>query len=104
VGEVLIIIAIGVALLYWQSSVRCKELAVLAARRECELCDVQLLDQTVQQLRVSMSRDPTGQWRVWREYRFEYSHDGLNRFHGNLTLLGQRVVRVSLETFNPVTH
>lgn len=102
--ELLLILAIGAALLYWQASVRCKDIAVAAARKECDLCGVQLLDQTVQQLRVSMSRDTNGQWRIWRDYRFEYSEDGVNRFDGRLTLLGQRVIRVALETFNPVIH
>ena len=102
--ELLLILAIGVVLLYWQAGVRCKELATIAARRECGLCNVQLLDQTVEQVRLSMSRDTSGQWRFWREYRFEYSHDGEDRFEGRLTLLGQRVIRVALETFSPVIH
>lgn len=103
-SELLIILCIGVALLYWQSAVRCKEIAVKAARKECDLCGVQLLDQTVQQLKVSMSRDVSGQWRMWREYGFEYSQDGDERYSGNLILLGQRLKRVALETFNPVIH
>ena len=103
-SELLIIICIGAALLYWQSAVRCKEIAVKAARKECELCGVQLLDQTVQQMKVSMSRDVSGQWRMWREYGFEYSHDGDDRYSGNLILLGQQLKRVALETFNPVIH
>ncbi len=103
-SELLIILIIGIAVLYWQSAVRCKELAVIAARKECKICDVQLLDQTVHQIKVSMSRDVTDQWRVWREYQFEYSHDGDDRYSGQLVLLGQRVIRVALETFNPVIH
>ncbi len=102
--ELFIVILIGAGLLYWQASVRCKELAVIAARKECDLCGVQLLDQTVQQMRVSMSRDASSQWRFWREYRFEYSEDGETRHEGRLTLLGQRVIRIALETFNPVIH
>jgi len=103
-SELLIILLIGAVLLYWQAAVRSKELAVQGARRECQLCGVQLLDQTVQQTKVSMSRDGNDQWRFWREYHFEYSHDGQERFSGSLTLLGQRVIRVALETFDPVIH
>ena len=46
-GEFLLIIILGLIALYWQSGMRGKELAVRTARKECKLCDVQLLDQTV---------------------------------------------------------
>ena len=100
----MIVILIGLVILYWQAAVRCKELAILGARKECQLCDVQLLDQTVHQIKVSLSRDVSGQWRIWREYAFDYTHDGEHRLGGRLTFLGQRVIRVALETFNPVIH
>lgn len=103
-SELLLILLIGGIALYWQAAMRCKELAVLGARKECQICDVQLLDQTVQLVRLSMSRDGNGRWRLWREYRFEYSDDGETRREGRLTLLGQRVIRVALETFAPVIH
>jgi hypothetical protein len=51
-----------------------------------------------------MSRDGSDQWRIWREYRFEYTQDGDGRHQGQLTILGQKVLRVALETFNPVIH
>ena len=103
-SELIIVILIGLVILYWQAAVRCKELAILGARKECQLCDVQLLDQTVHQIKVSLSRDVSGQWRIWREYAFDYTDDGEHRLGGRLTLLGQRVIRVALETFNPVIH
>ncbi|MCB1694012.1 MAG: DUF3301 domain-containing protein, partial [Pseudomonadales bacterium] len=83
---------------------RCKDLAIAAARRECKICDVQFLDHTVQLVRLSMSRDRENRWRIWREYRFEYSEDGQERLSGQLSMLGQQVIRVALETFNPVIH
>jgi hypothetical protein len=103
-SELLLLILVCVAALYWQSALHCKDIAVRVARRECNLCEVQLLDQTVQLVRLSMSRDPSDRWRMWREYRFEYSDDGEARREGRLTLLGQRVIRVALETFNPIIH
>ncbi len=102
--ELFLLTVIAGGLLYWQSSVRCKELAVKGAKRECDIADVQLLDQTVAQIRLSFSRDHQDRWRVWREYRFDYSHDGVDRFEGRIVMLGQRVVRSSLETFKPVIH
>ena len=102
--EMILILIVTAASVYWLASMRCKELAIATARRECKLCDVQLLDQTVQQNKISLSRDQNGRWRVWREYRFEYSDNGVDRLHGQLTLLGQKVIRIALETFNPIIH
>ena len=103
-SELLLVIVIALGALYWLSAMRSKEIAIMAARRECNLCDVQLLDQTVQLTRLSMSRDDSDRWRLWREYRFEYSEDGERRSEGRLVLLGHRVVRVALETFTPIIH
>ena len=103
-SEVLLLFLVVAIALYWLSAMRCKEIAIFSARRECGLHKVQLLDQTVQLVKLSMSRDKTHQWRIWREYKFEYSDDGEARREGRLTLLGQRVIRVALETFNPIIH
>ncbi len=102
--ELLIIIALCIALLYWQAGLRSKEVAASAARRECGIHEVQLLDESVQLTKLSMSRDATDRWRMWREYRFEYATDGEDRYDGRVTLLGPRVIRIALETFNPVIH
>lgn len=102
--EWIILICIGVGALYWQSAARAKEIAVAAARRECKLFDVQFLDSTAALTRLSMSRDANDNWRAWREYRFEYATDGEVRYQGRVTTLGPRVIRVALETFNPVIH
>lgn len=103
--EAFLLIAVGcTAVLYWHTSQQCKTWAVRYARRECELHNVQLLDQTVQQIKLSMSRDEKARWRFWREYRFEYSLDGVNRYEGRLTMLGQRLLRTALETSGPVIH
>jgi len=103
-SELLLVVAVTAAGLYWLAGMRCKEGAVAAARRECDRVDVQLLDQTVHQHHLSLSRDQSGQWRVWRQYRFEYSEDGDKRHLGSLTMLGQRITRIALETHNPIIH
>lgn len=95
---------VGVCVLYWYNSTQARDVAVKYARRECERVGVQLLDQTVARVKLSMSRDEHDRWRIWREYRFEYSEDGLNRYEGRLVILGYRLVRSALETSNPVIH
>ena len=92
------------AVTWWWVSQQSKAWAVSHARRECDREGAQLLDQTVEQIRLSMSRDKSGQWRFWREYRFEYSLDGVNRYEGRLVMLGYRLLRSVLETSDPVIH
>ena len=94
----------GGAAVYWYAAQQAKTHAVSFARRECKKQSVQLLDQTVQQIKLSMSRDKDDRWRIWREYRFEYSVDGINRYQGRLTLLGHRLLRTALETSKPIVH
>jgi hypothetical protein len=103
-SELFLILGVAAVGMYWLASMRCKEIAIASARRECKLADVQLLDQTVNQNHISMSRDHTGSWRVWRRYRFEYSEDGVTRETGALVMLGQKVIRVALDTFDPIIH
>ena len=92
------------ALIYWYTAQQAKTFAVVFAKRECDKHDVQLLDQTVQQQKLSLSRNHAHQWRFWREYRFEYSSDGINRYQGRLVILGHRLLRSQLENFNPEIH
>lgn len=89
---------------FWYDSNRAKAWALRYARRECNSAGVQLLDQTVQRIHLSASRDHTDQWRIWREYRFEYSIDGVNRYEGRLVLLGNRLLKSALETSHPTIH
>jgi hypothetical protein len=104
VESLLFFVAVFVGVLYWYNSMQCKTHAVAYARRECEKHGVQLLDQTVQRIRISLSRDSNDQWLLWREFRFEYSMDGVNRHEGRLVILGYRLVRSALESFDPIIH
>ena len=90
-GDLLILTLLGAGGWYWWVSIRVREVAVAEARRATRHADVQLLDQTVAQDRVSMSRDAEGRWRIWRQYRFEYSRDGVNRETGHVIMLGSRL-------------
>ena len=90
--------------LYWYNSMQVKSFAVQYARIECQKANAQLLDQTVQRVKLSFSRDRNHNWHIWREYSFEYSTDGVNRQKGMLVVLGTRLVRSALETSNPMIH
>ena len=77
--SVLFIVVLVVVALYWHNSMQSKTYAVQYARKECEKVGAQLSDQTVPRIRLSCSRDRNDQWRLWREYRLDYSIDGSHR-------------------------
>jgi hypothetical protein len=80
----------------WYDSLNARERAVSAAKAACASEDLLLLDDTVAIARVGLGRDGDGMLRLRRVYGFEYSDTGNNRQPGNLVLLGQRVLVVSL--------
>jgi hypothetical protein len=86
--DIVLVMLAGALAWYWFAGTRVRELAVAAARRASDEADLQLLDQTVALARVSLSRDTQGRWRIWRQFRFEYSRDGMQREIGHVIMLG----------------
>lgn len=105
--EIVDLVVIGLALaaaLYLFSATRVRELAVQAVRRAARDGDFQLLDDSVSLQRVSLSRDGGGRWRVWRQYRFDYSYDGVRRESGAVVMLGKRLQALVVTEPERVLH
>ena len=90
-ADILVVLALGLACAYFFGSIRVRELAVRAVGQASRRDDFQLLDQSVHIKRVSLSRDSEGRWRIWRQYRFDYSYDGVERQQGFVIMLGKRL-------------
>ncbi|MEQ9465126.1 MAG: DUF3301 domain-containing protein [Haliea sp.] len=103
-GEVLAFLAFAGLAVWFLASIRVRELALAAVDRAGKRDDFQLLDQTVQLSRISLSRDERGSWRVWRQYRFDYSYDGVERQEGFVIMLGQRLQAVVVREPNSTLH
>ena len=93
-GEILTIFLFGAASLYFLQAMRVRELALQAVGQASRRDDFQLLDQSVHIRRLSLSRDENGRWRVWRQYRFDYSYDGVERRQGFVIMLGKKLQAV----------
>jgi len=102
-SDLVFVALLGAGGWYWFSGTRVRELAIAAARRTTKGADVQLLDQTVELAKVSMSRDGEGRWRLWRQYRFEYSRDGVERETGHVIMLGKRLKAIVIAD-SPTIH
>lgn len=103
-GDVVALFALGLLCLHFLSAVRVRELAMQAVARASARDDFQLLDQSVHIQRVSMSRDETRRWRIWRQYRFDYSYDGVERRQGFVIMLGKRLQSVVVSEPAPTLH
>ncbi|NQX90083.1 MAG: DUF3301 domain-containing protein [Halioglobus sp.] len=86
----------GLVCLYFLSALRVRELATQAVSVASRRDDFQLLDQSVQMRRLSLSRDAAGRWRIWRQYRFDFSYDGVERRQGAVIMLGRQLQSVVL--------
>ncbi|MEP4485175.1 MAG: DUF3301 domain-containing protein [Halioglobus sp.] len=103
-GEVMLVILLGAVGIFFLSATRVRELALQAVTRAGRKDDFQLLDQTVQIQRISLSRDSAGRWRIWRQYRFDYSYDGAERRQGNVIMLGKLLQAVVVAEPQRVLH
>lgn len=103
-GEVLALLGFGALCVHFLAATRIRELALkhvaIAARRD----DFQLLDQSVHIQRFSLSRDGGGRWRVWRQYRFDYSFDGAERRQGHVIMLGKELQAVVVSEGPRILH
>ena len=103
-GNVLALLALVLLCLHFLSAIRVRELAVQAVGRASAQDDFQLLDQSVHLQRVSLSRDEAGRWRIWRQYRFDYSYDGVERRHGFVVMLGRQLQSIVVSERNRTLH
>ncbi len=103
-GEVLVLFGFGAAGLYFFSAIRVRELAIQAVAQASRRDDFQLLDQTVHIQKLSLSRDSEGRWRIWRQYRFDYSLDGVERRQGHVMMLSKHVQAVLVSERDPTLH
>lgn len=103
-GDVVALFALGLLILHFLAAVRVRELAVQAVGSASRRDDFQLLDQSVHMQRVSLSRDDTGRWRIWRQYRFDYSYDGVERRQGFVIMLGKQLQSIVVSERTPTLH
>lgn len=103
-GDLVMLFLLGAVSLHFLASIRVRELAIQAVRRASKRDDFQFLDQSVNLNRVSLSRDAQGRWRVWRQYRFDYSHDGVERHQGQVTMLSKQLQSILVTERQPTVH
>lgn len=95
--DLALLLVLGAMVAAWMELARARELAVVTARKHCELQGLQLLDDTVG-LRSLRLRTINGNRGLERSYTFEVSIDGDDRESGRIWMQGRRVTGLSLPT------
>ncbi|MDQ1119799.1 MULTISPECIES: DUF3301 domain-containing protein [Pseudoxanthomonas] len=89
----ILILIFGAAVFFWWNASRAAaERATQVGRNACEAAGVLWLDQSVQATGVRLRRGEDGRLGLERSFRFDYSHDGVERHTGKMVLHGQRLV------------
>ena len=86
----MIVGAIGFA--FWDRSRAAADRATELGRNACRAADVQWLDQSVHAIGLRPCRLPNGWLGFERTFRFDYSHDGIERHSGRMVLRGRELV------------
>lgn len=93
------LLALGGLIWYWLDAMRTKEIAVAGGRIACDEVGVIFLDDTVALGGMRLGRNDIGQLVIVRDYRFEFTSDGSQRYRGLLTLVGKQVERLQMEPY-----
>jgi len=97
-NALLFLLLLSLLVWYWQLNLRAREQAIRQCRILCQEVGYQLLDQTVALVSIRPMVTETQRIRLSRRYRFETSPDGLNRYRGQLHMIGLRLVLAELDT------
>jgi hypothetical protein len=91
------VILIAAVVIYIRSNLRAREWAIFHARNICKQYNVQLLDDSIVQTKLKMTRlASTGSLGWQRDYCFDYSSNGVGRESGIVKLHGNQLAHISI--------
>ena len=95
--SLILLLLIVIAVLFWQASLRSRDLAIRTARETCRSQDLQFLDgtATLRQIRPYYSRNKGPGIR--RIFSFDYSDNGIDRQSGCIIMENAHVSAVLLD-------
>ncbi len=98
--KVITLLGLILAGIYWAQTQKLKSLAIRAAKQRCKQAGVQLLDHTVVHSKRRFVKDLNAKWRLQREYQFEFTSTGEQRYLGKVVFLGAHPVSTELEAYS----
>lgn len=89
----ILLMILGAALFaYWNAARAAAEHAKQLGRNACSAAEVLWLDESVHAAGIRLRRGDDGRLGFERNFRFEYSYDGIDRHVGRMVLRGERLV------------
>jgi len=85
---------------YWWDTIGAKEVARQAGLQTCNNADVQFLDDTVSRQRIWLKRNVQGHLSICRQYTFEFTHFGDERYKGEIILHGKIVNHIQMDAYH----
>jgi len=95
----LTLLLIVTLLWFWWDSRGIAELAIQAARRNCEQAGLTFLNDTVGWQKIRLRRNRLGRVQIQRTYFFEFASDMAQRYKGEVIMLGKEVSKISLDVY-----
>jgi hypothetical protein len=99
VDSFIIFLILGFLIWFWFDSIGAKEKARSTCREYCKKGNVQFLDDTVALSKLRLRRNRLGRLNVYREFKFEFSSNGDDRYNGKVALLSQFVEKVQMDAY-----
>lgn len=93
-STVIVLMLIGAVVAFWWKARETQERALKAARAYCENMGLQLLDECVAEASWHLTRDEQGRFCLLREFQFEFTSTGYERYTGEVVMKGQRLQQV----------
>lgn len=97
--EFLLAIFLVVGFFYWLDAMRARGIARLSGKHACDKAGLIFLDDTVALNKIRFRRDGLGRLGVYREYCFEFTSDGSQRYNGEIHMFGRYVVNLTMEPY-----
>ncbi len=94
--DIFLLSLVCLAIYIWLQAQKVREVALKAARGECERHKLQLLDGNVSLKKFKPQRNQKGTLCLLREYQFEFSATGDERYQGRVIMLGLTIDRFYL--------
>ena len=91
----LIILCAGIA--FWLNSRRAHEFSLGICQHVCQQHDAMLLDETVFLRGLRIRRGHNGGMQFERCYQFEYSYNAVDRYSGDMIILGLKPVEITFD-------
>jgi len=96
-SELIALLLLIAGIWYWQDTAIAREIALRQCRRSCRELGLQLLDQTVERTRSHLIRINGGPRVLRREYRFEFTTTGEQRYVGFICIVRRQVQDLHLD-------